>query len=66
MPANEAGPVLTCKNDAVARRAFKWALKDNDPRDFRLYKIGMYEPIKMTIVPLEHPYEITTTEQEDN
>lgn len=41
--ANEYGPLITAKNDAVAIRQFKNLMKNTDfPEDFSIFKIGEF------------------------
>lgn len=47
--AEEAGPLFTAKNDAVAVRSAKLALKDAQASDYTLYKLGQYDPVKCKI-----------------
>jgi len=60
MAANESGPVLVCKNDAVAKRAFRTALTGQDSRDYRLYRVGTYDPETIEIKGIT-PVEISPT-----
>lgn len=51
--AEDAGPIFTAKNDAVAARAARHALRDADVRDFDLVKIGEYDAVKVRLYPCE-------------
>ena len=50
----DSGPVLEARNDDVAIRQFKMVMKSSqNPQDFELYCIGLYNSIEPAIESVE-------------
>ena len=51
--AEEAGPIICAKNDAVAVRNFRNYTKDVREDEYRLYRVGEYDNEKVMIFGLD-------------
>lgn len=61
--AEDAAPVFCARNDGVAIRAFRGALKDARPDEFRLYCVGEFDTDKVILLPKEKPEEVIVPEE---
>lgn len=64
--ANECGPIIEAKNDAVALRQYRQVTKDiNSPGEFALYRIGSMDHDQVKLVVVENGFIEIVTENID-
>lgn len=57
--AEEAGPIFQAKNEAVAQRQFRFAIREARPDEYRLYCVGEFDTEKVMVYGLSgRPKEI--------
>lgn len=57
--AEEFGPIFSCKNDEVAKRAFNDLIKDSpSPLDYALYYLGIFDSDVGFIDPVTIPVRV--------